>query len=63
MRFTLTIDCDNDAFEDRPTGEVERILLEMLERGRLWKGTDRGELSDINGNTVGRFGFDDGEAR
>jgi ABC-type Co2+ transport system permease subunit len=55
--FTLTIDCDNDAFEDMPQAEVARILHNVAERilYPLMDGTCR----DVNGNTVGSFAFDE----
>ncbi len=57
MRFTLTIDCDNDAFGRDPELEVARLL--HLTAKRLYDG--EGKLHDANGNTVGRFQFIDQE--
>lgn len=62
MRFTLTIDCDNAAFgnlEDaaQPAAEVVRILRYAADR--IESGPSAGELCDANGNTVGRFGFEE----
>lgn len=69
MRFTLTIDCDNDALTrevtDAPGGpyrsevctlELFRLLNHARESIRNEKTS--GALVDSNGNTVGRFGFD-----
>lgn len=60
MRVTVTIDCDNAAFEDDLREEVARILtkvpdvmLDLLEYPTTF--TDLGEpLRDLNGNVVGR---------
>jgi hypothetical protein len=54
VRFTLTIDCDNAAFEDHPGSEVARILKEVA---RKLPADDLGsgfKLRDVNGNTVGK---------
>lgn len=53
MTLTLTIDCDNAAFED--CGEVARILRELAERvdGREAHDMDEIILRDVNGNRVG----------
>jgi hypothetical protein len=64
MRFTLTIDCDTaafgDTFEDRQR-EVARIL-EDVSRG-VGNMTASGTAKDANGNTVGRFGFEEAQER
>ena len=54
MKFTLTLTCDNAAFEDRPSEEIARILRAAASR---IEATDelRGSLRDINGNTVGSY--------
>lgn len=52
-KFTLTINCDNDAFEGDLNGEVARILRDAADRYE-WTGGD-GILLDCNGNTVGEF--------
>jgi hypothetical protein len=54
--FTVHIRTDNAAFEDAP-GEVARILQVVAERVR--DGQTSGRVLDINGNSVGGFGFDD----
>lgn len=55
MKFTLTIQCDNAAFEDAPLAEVARILktqaAKMERFGDTFSWSDT--LHDINGNTVG----------
>jgi len=59
MRFTLTIDCDNDAFGfDQLAPEVASLL--KYAAARVASGRIAGHLADENGNTVGRFGFEDG---
>jgi hypothetical protein len=52
--FTLKIDTDNAAFEDGSL-EVARILEHTAKR--LRDGRTDGKLLDINGNTVGEYGF------
>jgi len=56
--FIVALRTDNAAFEDRPHEEVARILRELaddvLMAGGLRAGHS-GYLSDINGNTVGRW--------
>lgn len=53
MNFTLSIDCDSDAFAADPTAEIARILRKTAQR--LVSGADSGRLLDVNGNTVGEF--------
>jgi hypothetical protein len=61
MRFTLTIDCDNAAFEGDPLTEVARILhVQATKMVRFapeseWNDT----LLDLNGNRVGRARMED----
>jgi hypothetical protein len=60
-RFTLTIACDNAAFDDNKAAEVARILIELAER--LNDGPEdatSGKLLDLNGNTVGFWNFTTG---
>lgn len=59
MRFTVDIDCDNDAFGDRDMDvcdqEVARILRHLasqIEEGYLFC-----YLTDSNGNRVGIAGY------
>lgn len=63
VRFTLTIDMDNAAFEDGPTLEVARILAALAGRlgydGNEWLD-DEGSVRDTNGNTVGGWTINDG---
>jgi hypothetical protein len=60
MKFTLEINCDNAAFEGSGRNfEVVRILHKL---GKDFARSDSdamesGNLRDVNGNTVGRFGF------
>jgi hypothetical protein len=54
MKFTLTIDTDNAAFDDgNLTLEVSAILEEAAKR--VYDGSTEGSLLDGNGNTVGAF--------
>lgn len=60
--FTLTIDTENAAFGDSQLdaeAEVARILRVVA--GRLDEAfwADDGTLRDANGNTVGRFVFEE----
>lgn len=56
MRFTLTINCDNAAFEESPHQEVAVILENAASRVRV-SGDSGGTLFDTNGNAVGEFTF------
>lgn len=60
MRFTLTIDCDNAAFEDDDS-ELARIIRDVAKRveGLSTTAAFEGTASDINGNTVGKFEMED----
>lgn len=54
MTVTITINCDNDAFDNDPTWEVARILRDTANKVE-GSGTMRGfNLRDRNGNTVGK---------
>lgn len=55
MQFTVTIDCDNDAFAERAAGEVAEILRRLA--ATVDAGYDAGTLADSNGNTCGSFAF------
>lgn len=59
MRFTLTIECNNAAFDDDPAAEV-LAALETVE-GRLRSigaiVDHKALLYDSNGNRVGSWGF------
>lgn len=48
----ITIDTENDAFEDAPASEVARILRAAADRIEQ-EGDGDFPLMDINGNTVG----------
>ena len=57
MDITITINCDNAAFEDDNGGpEVARILRELAEACADGCGPPNlgGSIRDINGNTVGQ---------
>ena len=57
MRFTLTIDLDNAAFDDAPMTELARILRRLAARAE--RGEDvTGALWDANGNRVGGSNFE-----
>ncbi len=56
MRFTLEIECDNDAFEPSPKMEIARILCATVKR--IKSGADSGPLFDENGNKVGKWGIE-----
>jgi hypothetical protein len=55
MTFTLSMHCDNAAFEEDLTGEIGRILRTVV--ARLDDGSIplSGTLRDTNGNAVGSF--------
>lgn len=56
MRYALTIDLDNDAFQPDFKEELARLLLEEA-KIIIKRGLDKDEahtLYDINGNLVGR---------
>lgn len=55
MRFIVKIDCDNDAFHDRPDWEVARILFDVAQR--MQQGETAIQLRDRNGNSVGKASF------
>ena len=48
MTVTITIQCDNAAFEDDWKEEVARMLTTWIEHGQ-----PDGNLRDINGNVCG----------
>lgn len=56
MKFTLSIDTDNAAFEDNGTGEELASILLFLVRDLKKNGTAPGfsqKVFDTNGNKVG----------
>ena len=58
MKFTLTIECDNAAFtpgDDARGDEVARILTTVSQQ--VADGYIRGQMYDVNGNTVGVYQF------
>ena len=57
QRFTLTINCDNDIFqEDDPAAEIARILIETAARLQDWRyPAYHKTIFDANGNNVGRY--------
>lgn len=60
MRFTLTVDMDNSAFEEEPKLELvdvlERVTAAVMQRG-VGVGLE-GRVRDTNGNTVGTWRID-----
>jgi hypothetical protein len=56
MRFTVTIECDNAAFEDDPTCEVARLLRAVARRVEK-DGENAGGLADSNGTPCGNYQF------
>ena len=58
MKFSLTFDCDNSAFEydgddTALLNEVSRILRTVAKR--VQDDDRQGNVRDSNGNTVGKF--------
>ena len=55
MRFTMTVDCDNAAFE-ADGNELARILHKLAD-SIAYNGLEEAKdsLRDINGNKVGRW--------
>jgi hypothetical protein len=53
MKLKLEVQCDNAAFGDAFEVELARIL--RVAADRIERGADRGNLLDVNGNTVGAF--------
>jgi len=49
-------DINNDAFVNDQSGEIARILKELAKR--IENGDISGRLKDMNGNTIGSFGFE-----
>ena len=57
MKFTLAIDCDNDAFTPQPHQEIARILRVAAARVETESVDCFLTIRDFNGNDVGRFGL------
>ena len=58
MNFCVEIECNNAAFGSpmgEPEYEIARILKDLAIR--LERGDVSGRLRDLNGNTVGSFGY------
>lgn len=59
MKFTLEIDCDNDAFQPSPAAELARILREVAEDLDSDAANDADPtmhtIMDANGNTCGYY--------
>jgi hypothetical protein len=53
MEFKLNIDMDNAVFDSMPEFEISSMLLEVATRYQ--GGEVDGQITDINGNTVGSF--------
>lgn len=54
MRVTITIECDNAAFDETPAVEVARILQRYAAKLREAYQLEECKLRDVNGNTVGQ---------
>lgn len=53
---TLTIQCDNAAFDGGPEHEVARILRDTADKLDAYEVDEQGlVLRDFNGNTVGHL--------
>jgi hypothetical protein len=64
MKFTLTIDLDNAAFQRR--GGLDRAELVRTLRivaATIEDGKESGKVWDYNGNTVGSFAVEDDAAQ
>ena len=60
MRYTLTVEMDNVAFDNDPGSELARILREAANRveGFGFQHKDHASpLRDVNGNKVGQHGY------
>jgi hypothetical protein len=60
MQILIQIECDNEAFSERPGEEVARILgvaAKVFRHGVDYRidEADGYKLKDINGNTVGKI--------
>lgn len=55
MKFTLKIECINEAFDPDPRPEVHRILGEVADK--VAKRQRSGWIHDRNGNRVGHWEF------
>jgi hypothetical protein len=53
MKYTITIECDNAAF-DPPAQEVARILRQLADQCERYDSPPQVTLFDINGNRVGK---------
>lgn len=58
--FTLSMDCNNAAFEGETLMEIARILRAAARTLEDYPRPDEriGVCQDINGNVVGRYKFD-----
>lgn len=53
MKFTLTIETDNQAFVDFPVGSTREALDTV--NMKMFFGQRSGIIKDVNGNTVGSW--------
>lgn len=62
MRFTLSFDMDNAAFDPRPEPEIANVLRRLADTV-LHTGTspEHGPIRDTNGNTIGVWIVDEGD--
>ena len=67
VKFTLSIECDNAAFDGSDAGpELARILLSLardVAADLRFNGRDSGRLRDGNGNVVGAWSYKRGGRR
>ena len=60
VKFKLSIDCGNSAFDENQNAETARILRELadrIEREQTARLPDDFWISDCNGNRVGKAVF------
>jgi hypothetical protein len=53
MKFEMSFDMDNAAFEDQPATEAGRIINQTARK--LMNGETEGKVRDINGNIIGQW--------
>jgi hypothetical protein len=59
MKFSLTFDCDNAAFDDFPESEIARILRSVADRVDDGDRDPGGLIFDVNGNHVGEWNIEE----
>lgn len=56
--FVLTVGVESAAFADNPAPELQRILARVAEQLDGYPLQQEGVIRDVNGNTVGVWGFE-----